>query len=57
MGRSNKESELSGIVAIVGFCGIAAIGMTIVTGELMHWAFIGAGVYVGLLAVQTIRKH
>ena len=57
MGRSDGTPGLSGIVGIIACCGAAAVGMTIVTGALAHWLFIGGGILVSLMAVQAINGN
>ena len=56
---SSMRNEIpgeSGIIAIILATGAACLSITIVTGMWSQWLLCGAGVAVGLWAVQVINK-
>lgn len=54
MGTSNSGS--SGTAGIILATGVTCVGMTVLSGLLYPWVVCGAGVVVGLWAVQAINK-
>jgi len=55
MGQSAGTPGLPGIVGLIACCVAAAVGMTIVTGALSHWLFIGGGILISLMAIQALN--
>jgi len=44
-----------GVVAIIVATLATSVGITLVTGSLIHWPFIIAGIIVGSMAARMVR--
>ena len=52
----NEIPGESGIIGIILATAATCVGITIITGMWSQWLFCGAGVAMGLWAVQVINK-
>jgi hypothetical protein len=57
MSNTSPSPGSSGVVGLVLGVIAASAGITLATGDVVHWPIVAGGVLVGLWTLKAIGKH